>query len=342
MRTREFPVEPRLIRYADLVSMTGLDCPPAAGAPAEYFILLENGACEPSTLDTHIAVPHGFTLKAERRVERGGRAGHESPTAEVLIVHAGRWRLTVGPDEDFSTDLVPGDVASIPPDVFRRWERLEGEGGFLFIVQGLKAGTGADDRTAVFESVGDERRSVRDGHFIDYSSGIPRMRDVGGGRDQSAIQGDAWAPYRVNAGQLAPCEFSALSVRGVAEAGIISPAGTRDGFAQGAIGTRWPHGFNLRSLMLHSGAYVPRHRRAESEVVLIQSGTLEVSWAEGAAMLGAGDVLSMPAGAPHALRNTTSKPVEAFIVRGSDDPAMPQFDSMPTLEIFKSAYPSAG
>ena len=343
MRTRaEFLIAPRLIRYADLASMNvgGFHSATAAETPAEYFILLENDPFEPTAADAPVGLPHGFTLKGERRVERGGSAGHKCATAEVLIIHTGRWRLTVGPDADVSTDLVPGDVVSIPPDLLRRWERLDGEAGFLFIVQGSNAGT-PDDGTAVSESVADERRWVRDGRFIDYSSGTPRLREVAGGRDQSAMRGDALAPYRINARQLTPCESSALSLRGVAEAGIISPPVTRDGFAKGAIETQWPHGFNLRSLMLHSGAYVPRHRRAETEVVLVQTGTLEVSWAEVATMLGAGDVLSMPAGVPHALRNTTSQPVEAFVVRGSDDPAMPQFDSMPTLEVLKSTYTSA-
>lgn len=344
MRSRApFPIEPRLIRYADFVSTNvgGFESTTAAGVPAEYFSLLENDAFEPVAADAPSAPLPGFKLRAERRAARGGSAGHESAAAEVLIVHTGRWRLTLGSDEDLSIDLVPGDVASIPPDLFRHWESLDEEVGFLFIVQGLKAGTASDERTAVYESAADERRWVQDGRFIDHSGGIPRMREVKRGRDQPALQGDALARYRINTGQLAACEFSALTGRGVAEAGIISPDGTRDGFAQGRIGAEWPHGFNLRWLLLHSGAYVPRHRRAESELVLVQAGTLEVSWAERATMLGAGDVLSMPAGVPHALRNTTSKTVEAFIVRGSPDPAMPQFDSMPTLEAFKSAHPPA-
>jgi quercetin dioxygenase-like cupin family protein len=320
------------------MNVGGLESATTPDNPAEYFSLIENYASEPVAADARFALPQGFNLKAERRVERGGRASHDSATAEVLIVHTGRWRLTLGSDEDLSIDLVPGDVASIPPDLFRHWESLDAEVSILFIVQGLSAGTAPDGRTAIYESAADERRRVQDGPIIDHSSGIPRMRQVAGGRDLSGPQCDASAPYRINTGRLAACEFSALTVRGVAEAGIISPHATRDGFAQGPIGAQWPHGFNLRSLMLHSGAYVPRHTRAESEVVMVQAGTLEVTWAEAAAMLGAGDVLSMPAGVPHALRNTTSQTVEAFIVRGSDDPAMPQFDSMSTLEVFKPAF----
>ncbi len=345
MRTRtDCPLEPRLIRYADLVSMNiaSVDAKTADATPAEHFTLIESDPCDPVAADASIALPHGFNLKAERRVGRGGRVGHICTAAEVLIVHTGRWRVTLGTGEGGSTgtDLVSGDVASIPLNRFRRWEQIDGEGGFLFIVQGLTTATGPDDRTAVLELVADDRRWVRDGRFIDYTSGIPRLRDAAGCHDQAA-PGDALAPYHINAELIAPCERSALTVRGSTEAGIISPSGTRDGFARGAIGADWPHGFNLRWLVLQSGAYAPLHARAESEVILVQAGMLEVSWAAGAMMLGPGDVLSVPVGLPHAFRNTTSQPLQVFIVRGSDDPAMPQFDSMPTVDNGKTAVAAA-
>jgi quercetin dioxygenase-like cupin family protein len=332
MRIRTaFPIEPLLVRYADLVSMN-------VAGPAEHFTLIESDPSEPVAADASIALPHGFNLKAERRIASGGRIGHSSPVAEVLVVHAGRWRLTLGAGNGDGADLGAGDVASVPPNLFRRWEKLDGEMGFLFIVQGLHTGTDLGDGTAAPESAADERRRVQDGRFIDFSSGIPRMREVDGRQDRPAAPR---VPFRINAGLIAPCGLSALTARGVVEAGIISPPGTRDGFAQGAIGAQWPHGFNLRSLILQSGAYVPRHARAESEVILVQAGMLEISWPDGSLMLGAGDVLSVPVGLPHALRNTTSRPTEAVIVRGSDDPAMPQFDSMSTLDVLKTSGPSA-
>src|ERR1700722_17718338 len=169
MRIRtEFPIEPLLVRYADLVSMN-------VAGPAEHFTLIESDPSEPVAADASIAQPHGFNLKAERRIGSGGRIGHSSPVAEVLIVHAGRWRLILGAGNDGAADLGPGDVASVPPNLFRRWEKLDGEMGFLFIVQGLHTGTDLGDGTAATESAADERRRVQDGRFIDFSSGIPRM-----------------------------------------------------------------------------------------------------------------------------------------------------------------------
>ena len=87
----------------------------------------------------------------------------------------------------------------------------------------------------------------------------------------------------------------------------------------------WQHGFNLRRLTLQTGAYVPAHARKEAEVLFVQEGTLEVRWADGALVLGAGDTLTVPIGLIHSFRNTASVPCIAFVVRGTEKPAAPVF-----------------
>jgi quercetin dioxygenase-like cupin family protein len=178
MRTSNMPIEPHLIRYADLVpiDVAGLDSEASDEAAAEHFSIIESDASETAAAEAIIASPHGFNLKAERRVKRGGRVGRQFASAEVLIVHAGRWRLTIGVDEASAMELGPGDVTSIPPNLICRWELFDGDVGFLFIVQGLACGIGPTARTAVQESVEGETRWLQDGRFIDYSNGIPRMR----------------------------------------------------------------------------------------------------------------------------------------------------------------------
>ena len=108
---------------------------------------------------------------------------------------------------------------------------------------------------------------------------------------------------------------------------MIVPGPTSDGFPAGPIAGWWPHGFNLRQLALATGAYVPLHARREVEVLFVQEGTVEVSWAGGALILGAGDTLSVPVGLPHAFRNTASGEARIFVVIGGDDPSRPVFSS---------------
>jgi mannose-6-phosphate isomerase-like protein (cupin superfamily) len=118
---------------------------------------------------------------------------------------------------------------------------------------------------------------------------------------------------------------SPLAREGVEEAGVIVPVATDDGFQPGPIVGWWEHGFNVRRLTMQTGAVVPRHTRAEQEVIFVQDGTLEVSWSDGRIVMGAGDTLSVPVGLAHGFRNTASVPLIAFIVRGADNPQAPVF-----------------
>ena len=93
-----------------------------------------------------------------------------------------------------------------------------------------------------------------------------------------------------------------------------------DGFAAGPIIGHWQHDFTLRRLKLETGATIPPHARAEQEVIFVQSGTLEVNWADGKLIIGAGDTLTVPVGLAHGFRNPTSADAIAFVVRGAASP----------------------
>jgi mannose-6-phosphate isomerase-like protein (cupin superfamily) len=178
---------------------------------------------------------------------------------------------------------------------------------------------------------------AKGGRLIDTSSGEYELKDV---ELEDALDVDQLARLKTppldllqhcvaRAGETPGNPSSKLASDGVEEAGVIVPQATRDGFAPGPISGWWPHGFNLRELRLETGAYVPSHARAEAEVLLVQSGTIEVSWNGGAIVMGAGDTLSVPIALPHAFRNTASASAVVFIVRGTEDPALPIFETAP-------------
>jgi len=118
---------------------------------------------------------------------------------------------------------------------------------------------------------------------------------------------------------------SPLAGEGVEECSVISLRPSGDRFPVGPITGWWPHGFSLRCLRMETGASIPAHSRAEPEVIFVHEGVLEVSWEEGRIVLGPGDTLSVPVGLDHAFRNTSSATTIAFVVRGSEAPAMPRF-----------------
>jgi mannose-6-phosphate isomerase-like protein (cupin superfamily) len=328
----------RLVRYADLVPCRTafIDTRTPGSTEKENFTIIGAGVSESADQHVHITERHGFNIGAARQPHGCVNSQHSHDTAEVFVVHSGHWRLPFGANkEDGSIDIGPGDVASVPIHMFRGFEKLDEGVGFLFTVLGEDDPGKVTWAPAVFEAAaGHGLKLARGGRLIDTSQGDYTLQDVelaeATGADSAAeLKTPPVEKLRecvVAASAMTGNPGSPLAAEGVEEAPIITPVETGDGFAPGPITGWWRHGFNLRRLTMTTGAYVPRHARAEVEVIFVHAGTLEISWDAGAIVMGAGDTLSVPVGLSHAFRNTASVDLVAFVVRGGDSPAMPTFD----------------
>ena len=327
----------RLVRYADLIPCRTafLDTRTPGSTEKENFTIIGAGVSESPEQHVHLTERHGFNIGAARQPFGCVNSQHSHDTAEVFIIHSGRWRLLFGPNkEDGSLEIGPGDVCSVPIHMFRGFEKVDQGTGFLFTILGEDDPGKVTWAPAVFEAAADfGLKLAKGGRLIDTTSGTAELQDV---EMEQGLDADGMAHLKTpSAEKLAQCVVAAgdivanpgspLAAEGVEEAGIIVPRATGDGYAPGPITGWWPQNFNLRQLTLQTGAYVPTHTRAEPEVIMIQDGTLEVSWADGAIIMGAGDLLTVPVGLPHAFRNTASVPLNAFVVRGGDSPAAPVF-----------------
>jgi quercetin dioxygenase-like cupin family protein len=330
-------MERRLVRYADLKGLRNafIDARTPGSDRKENFTIIGPGVSENPAQVVHIPEPHGFNVGGARQPGGCVNSQHSHLTAEVFIVHSGKWRLQFGPEKDEGyLDVEPGDVASVPTQMFRGFAKRDEGTGFLFVV------LGGDDpgkvlwAPSVFKMAEDHGlKLLKGGKLVDTTLGetVPSGAEL-----ESPPSAELLARLKTPpAEKLAQCYVagrdmranpsSPLAAEGVEEAGVIVPVDTDDGFAAGPIAGWWPHGFNVRRLTLASGAQVPNHARAEQEVIFVQEGTLEVRWQGGRLLLGAGDTLSVPIGLSHGFRNTASVPARAFIVRGADSPAMPVF-----------------
>lgn len=327
----------RLVRYADLIPCRTafLDTKTPGSTEKENFTIIGAGVSENADQHVHINQKHGFNIGGARQPFGCVNSQHSHDTAEVFMIHSGRWRLLFGPNkEDGTLEIGPGDVASVPIHMFRGFEKVDEGIGFLFTVLGEDDPGKVTWAPAVFEAAADHGlKLTKGGRLIDTSSGNYALKDV----DLKDVLNDTalsdlktpplekLAECVVAYGDAIANPRSPLAGDGVAEAGIIVPKQTRDGFAPGPITGWWPQDFNLRQLTLQTGAYVRPHVRHEAEVLIVQEGTFEVRWGEEALTLGAGDTLSVPVGLVRSFRNTASVPAVVFVTRGTDDPAMPTF-----------------
>jgi mannose-6-phosphate isomerase-like protein (cupin superfamily) len=329
----------RLIRYADLRPCKNafVDSRSPGSDQKENFTLIGPGVSENPNQHVHIAEPHGFNIGGARQPPRCLNSQHSHETAEVFIVHKGRWRMIFGVNADEGDAVMEeGDVISIPTRMFRGFENIGKETGFLFAVLGGNDPGKVTWSPRVFDLATKYGLVLLEGgRLVDTTLGetVPagaRLQQAPGEAEIAAL---ATPPADKLAGcVLAPRQFvvnpaSPLAGPGVEEAAIITSAATGDGFAPGPISGWWPHGFNLRCLRLESGATVPAHVRQEEEVIFVHRGVLQVTTPEGEVILGPGDTFTTPKGLPRGFRASSSNGVAAYVVRGGDSPAAPVFVS---------------
>ncbi|WP_395832357.1 hypothetical protein [Elstera sp.] len=322
----------RLVRYADLVPCRNafVDTRTPGSDRKENFTIIGPGVAENPDQFVHIREPHGFNIGGARQPENCINSQHSHETAEVFVVHTGRWRLIFGPNrEDGTLEIGPGDVVSVPTRMFRGFEKIDAGTGFLWVVLGGDDPGRVRWAPEVFHMA--ERyglKLLKSGLLFDTTQGAAPPPDTELETPPNPEEVAALpTPPRARllecylpATAVQPNPASALTSDGVRESAVIGPQASDDGFAPGPILGWWHHGFTLRRLDLTLGGATPWHRRAEAEVLFVQTGSLSVDWPEGTLTLGPGDTLTLPIG----LARQFSAPTEAtqvFIVRGGEAPA---------------------
>ncbi len=329
----------RLIRYAELMPCRNafIDTRSPGSEAKENFTLIGPGVSENPNQHVHIPEPHGFNIGGARQPGGCLNSQHSHETAEVFIVHTGKWRFKWGPTgDDGYIDLKRGDVISLPTQMFRGFENTGSRksADFLFAILGGDDPGKVTWSPPVFDLAAKYGLVLLEGgRLIDTVAGeaIPK-----GARRQKppsdAVMRKLASPSAEKMAQcvasfagLRPNATSPLAARGVSECAIIGPVASQDGFAPGPITGWWHHGFSLRLLRLTSGAKTAAHVRHEAEVVFVQSGTLEIATPDGAIMLGSGDTFSTPIGLARSFRATASDGCVAYLVRGAESPKAPTF-----------------
>ena len=330
-------LEERLVRYGDLEPCREafIDRRTPGCEGNENFTIIGPGVAEAANQHVHIGIPHGFNIGGARQEPGASNSQHSHEKEEVFVVHTGTFAFHLGPNkEDGSVVLGPGDTISVPIRVFRGFQNVGPDTGYLFAV------LGGDDPGSVTwapyvlnAARGTGLVLLEDGRLIDKEAG----EQVPSGACETRPLSDAElaAFRRVRADDAALCVVrqdnmqpdgsAPLSDEGVAEYRVIGPANAAENLAAAPID--WPHGFHLRRVRLAEGARIRAHSRGEVEVLFVHRGELTITWASGEVRLGQGDHLTLPAGLSRGWRNNGNATADIIVVRGGDHPGAPVWDA---------------
>ena len=325
----------RLVRYSELQPCLNafVDTYTPGSDKKENFTIIGPGVAEHPDQHVHIKEAHGFNIGGARQPPRCTNSQHSHETEEVFIVHSGQWAFRWGEkSQDGEAVLGPGDCISIPVNVFRGFENVGEDIGYLFAVLGSDDPGHVQWAPDVFDKASEYGLVLlENGQLVDTTRGQTVPEGMHPMPKTSVAQVQAHRVMTVDEMLDCVCRDqdqhqrtgSALTddIAGVSEYAMIGPASQAEGVPAGKMD--WNHGFQVRRLEFDAGAVLPFNARCEEEVVYLRKGSLCYQWEGGELLLEEGDVLTVPKNLMHGFSNPGDTAVVSYVVRGGDAPAAP-------------------
>ncbi|HJV88197.1 MAG TPA: cupin domain-containing protein [Noviherbaspirillum sp.] len=327
-------LQSRLVRYRDLRPCTTafIDTKSPGSDRKENFTIIGPGVAENPAQYVHITEKHGFNIGGARQPPKCKNSVHSHETAEVFMIHSGIWRFVWGEHGDAgSIVLKAGDVISLPARMFRGFENIGDDTGFMFAILG-----GDDPGRVLWAGHVLERAKghglilLEGGRLIDTSAG-EKVPD-GAVIEQTPTPEELARITIPSLEEMKSCILTredmatggaqgGLCCEGVKEYPVIGMANASDGVETSPMA--WPHGFTLRTVEIAPGAEIMLHRRHCHEVWIMYQGEIEMSQGSDGApaiSISRGDTFTVPIGVPRSWRNRGKEVAIAWVVRGNDDP----------------------
>ena len=318
-------LEARAVRYDDLVPCLNafVDSRTPGSDAKENFTLIGPGVSENPNQHVHIAEPHGFNIGGARQPPGCLNSQHSHLTAEVFVVHSGDWVFRYGVDaDDGEVRLSPGDTISIPTRMFRGFENVGSDSGFLFAVLGGDDPGSVTWAPRVFELAEDYGLVLlAGGRLVDTALGEALPAGAVKERPPSAVELAALATPDVE--RLRGCVAHGAAVSDAADSpwatvGVQSHRVISDEPSEGAaIRSWWPHGFALHRLEIGPSASSARRPVESATVLFVQQGSVRVEIDDAHIGLGAGDTFSAPLGASLAVHAADDITATLFLVEAN-------------------------
>ena len=311
-------IEDRIVRYSELNPCLDafIDTRTPGSDQKENFTIIGPGVSENPHQHVHISEPHGFNIGGARQPPGCTNSQHSPTTVAVFYVHSGQWRFDLGEHgEDAQTTLHPGDLISIPTNVFRGFTNTGDDTGYLWAV------LGGDDpgrvlwAPRVFELAKEYGLVLlEDGSLIDQNKG----EQIPAGKTAMPVTSDVQIERldRYDNEKLESCVIRSGSGKYRGEFQSLNGVEERRLIGIGQID--WDHGFTLSEILIAKGAAIPEHHLNVKDVLFIDSGKVVCSIEDETTILSAGDTITFPIGARRSLRNAGDIEARIVAARGSD------------------------
>lgn len=329
-------IENRLIRYADLKPCTNafIDTRSPGSDKKENFTLIGPGVAENPDQHVHISIPHGFNIGGARQPSGCLNSQHSHLTEEVFVVHQGTWAFLSGVNaDDGKIILNEGDIISIPMDIFRGFENVGDDIGYLHAVLGgddpgrvlwapqvfeLAQEYGLvllEDGSLVDTTLGETVPNGKNAMPITSDEQIAQHRVVSSDAMETIVQRTASFNWSSNSGL---AQFD-----GVEEVALVGPENPEEGIRESKL--NWSHNFVVRGLKLQAGAKVNDHIRFEEEVIFVHQGQVSITVDNETILLGKGDTFTTPIESVRSFENKGSDESILYITRRHDTPKPAKF-----------------
>ena len=326
----------RLVRYEDLrpCHTAFIDTRSPGSDRKENFTIIGPGVAENSDQHVHIRLPHGFNIGGARQPPHCLNSQHSHLTSEVFVVHSGTWAFRSGVDaKDGEIILNPGDIISLPTDVFRGFENIGQSSGFLYAVLGGDNPGRVMWAPQVFDLARDHGLALmEDGSLHDTTSseslpeGLSPMPGTTPEQvsEHSVIGAEGLKDIIVRKRNFHWSKDTVLAgFDGVEEVSLLGPENGAESIPQGHLG--WQHGFVVRALRLGPGATIPAHSRKEEEVIFVQQGSCRVTVDGESLGLNPGDTFTTPIESNRTFENQGQVACTLYITRRNNQPMAPEF-----------------
>ncbi|MCG9678665.1 cupin domain-containing protein [Vibrio sp. Isolate24] len=325
-------INDNLVRYMELIPGTSafIDARTPGSDLKDNFCIIGAGVAESSRQHVHIRETAGFNIGAAGQPPGIKNSLHSHRTAELFVVFKGQFRFYWGNEGEHEAVLSYGDVISIPTNLFRGFEVVGRDYGFMYsVLGGDDSGGGVVWHPNVIkDSQGYGLYLKADGTLVDTVDGDPvpqeselmpllTKEEMASFDNYTAEQ---MKPFVALKKDYRPIEndFSAPNVKQYALTG--HPLADYD------FQVKSEDDVSIMAYELTEGGSIPQHSRDEKQVLINFDGDTEVvvnhQGEQASLILTRGDVFSVPEGASYSLMNLRGNSF-TYCVLGSDKPAKP-------------------